>query len=543
MTVSSNPMTIPPAGVAPTPLPGPVGNPEAAGDDAASTGDFAELMEQTVSGEAGRAALSPAPFAVEGSKAPSDDGVDNVVAEEDDDMPAAEEAADEEDTDAEAPGWWMPASVGADIRNYKLDTNGDGETGADPRTKETPASETPPGVEDGASRAAPAARGEAADGNPTAARDGSSARLSSPGETNAGTGQPTPPASLPATGTPQPRQEVDTKDAGADLPDRTGDQADPEPLARTATGHALRTDVRADGVAMPDAAVAHEPRPADAAGTGGRIRIEYSNTEGEGWDCQAEADGEENGPPVVVPAAPDRAAYFAGRNSGLLRDARGRARADENNSTEVIDRKIITEVTGRVGIEPAKSVAHMPADFATAPAPTSGPVVSGANGGGVSHGVEAASLVEKVIEAAGGLAGTRQGRVTVEVDLEQAGPVSVEVSLRDGRLHAVFRSDSQTMRESLALAWRQHGARPAEAGLSWAEPQIIPSRPSSNENPDTGGFQEQAGFQSGGERQPRPGGPPQAPGKTDRLPHGKNASSPAETPGGRMKPRLLSAIA
>ncbi|OAM88624.1 flagellar hook-length control protein FliK [Termitidicoccus mucosus] len=551
MTVSAN-IPVLPAEMAPPALPVTPGNPEAAGDGGATAhDDFEGLMEQVASGENGRPAVPAATSAIEDAGAPCDEDADGVAKEEDD-------SSAEEKNAPMMPGLWMPGAVADDSGSHGLDTlvAGSGDAGGDdgPQEGEADSLKMTPGPEgrDARARLLPDAGAPAIASDSVIPRGETFVHRISRRMTNADAGGMTELPPQPAAGTPPLRQATGGADAGtippdhAEIPDGSEIPADPKMPAQAERFPAAQAGIRADGVAVPDAGMARQPAPLMPAGvakpeTNLVSDIQIHNEEDGVW--QDEPDSGEAEPSATVAVTPDRAAYFAGRNFGLLRGAGGRADAAENNTPEPVDNKHLGGNGKQVGIESAKSAVHMSADSATASVPLPGPAVSGVQGGNVSSGVEAVRLVEKVIEAADGLAGTHQGKVTVEVDLEHAGPVSVEVSLRDGQLHAVFRSDSQTMRESLALAWRQHGARAADSALPWAEPQIVPSRPSGNGNMDTGGFQEQAGFHSGEERQPRPGGTPHAPDEPGPFSRKRKESSPEITTGERTRTRLLATTA
>ncbi len=82
----------------------------------------------------------------------------------------------------------------------------------------------------------------------------------------------------------------------------------------------------------------------------------------------------------------------------------------------------------------------------------------------------AVRLVERVAEVAELVRDTPTERVTLKIDLDEAHRVEVRVSMREGRVHAEFRSDSAEVRTALSSAWETFTARPEANSRVWAEP-------------------------------------------------------------------------
>ncbi len=94
---------------------------------------------------------------------------------------------------------------------------------------------------------------------------------------------------------------------------------------------------------------------------------------------------------------------------------------------------------------------------------SSGPVVG-------EHASAAVRLVERVAEVAELMRDTPADRVTLKLDLDETHRVEVRVLMREGRVHAEFRSDSTEVRSALSSAWSDFTAK-REAGTPiWAQP-------------------------------------------------------------------------
>jgi hypothetical protein len=98
----------------------------------------------------------------------------------------------------------------------------------------------------------------------------------------------------------------------------------------------------------------------------------------------------------------------------------------------------------------------------------------------------AVRLVERVTEAAERLSSRPADRIDLRIDLDDTRRVDVRISMRDGRVHTDFRSDSAEVRTALASAWDGFVRGRDGAEQRWAAPVFassspgqLPSQPSS----------------------------------------------------------------
>lgn len=116
--------------------------------------------------------------------------------------------------------------------------------------------------------------------------------------------------------------------------------------------------------------------------------------------------------------------------------------------------------------------------------------------------------LERVIQATDTSRAAERGAVNLRLDFGPAGPLSVHITLREGRVHTLFRSDSPEVRDSLAHAWNHFVQSGENAALPLAEPVMLPLRAAQpaagtgettrfGDSPAQGGADGQAGRQAG----------------------------------------------
>jgi hypothetical protein len=82
----------------------------------------------------------------------------------------------------------------------------------------------------------------------------------------------------------------------------------------------------------------------------------------------------------------------------------------------------------------------------------------------------ASRLVEQVSDAAEKLSAGGNGKVDLRIELEGNHHVDVHVSVRGGRVHADFRSDSPEVRAALSSAWEGFVHSREGVAQRWADP-------------------------------------------------------------------------
>jgi hypothetical protein len=85
--------------------------------------------------------------------------------------------------------------------------------------------------------------------------------------------------------------------------------------------------------------------------------------------------------------------------------------------------------------------------------------------------------VEAAMSAADRLAGSEQRSVNLQFSVGNA-DLSVRVELRDGTMHATFRTDSAELRSALAHEWQSVNSNPGDRSVRLAEPVFTSSNPS-----------------------------------------------------------------
>jgi len=143
---------------------------------------------------------------------------------------------------------------------------------------------------------------------------------------------------------------------------------------------------------------------------------------------------------------------------------------ENKNKVKVIDNNTIIKGEHNDGMMSAYGAESMSFVSATSlsvesPAATTSfaPVVG-------EHASAAVRLVERVAEVAELARDTPTDRVTLKLELDETHRVEVRVLMREGRVHAEFRSDSTEVRTALSTAWSDFSAKREAGAPIWAEP-------------------------------------------------------------------------
>lgn len=155
----------------------------------------------------------------------------------------------------------------------------------------------------------------------------------------------------------------------------------------------------------------------------------------------------------------------------------------------------------------------------------------------------AIKLVERVAEISDQVASRPTEQIKIELDLPDT-RIEIRLALRDGRLHADFRTDSADLRDALSHAWRDFASTQESSSARWAEPSFststapqpaTPAQPSSN----------QSGQSSlADQREPRRDAPTPSQNPAAPARHRTQSSSTPAPSGTRLdSSRLLSALA
>lgn len=297
---------------------------------------------------------------------------------------------------------------------------------------------------------------------------------------------PPPPPSPPSTGKDAPEAKVSVESA---MPRSSAQAAAPAALADT--------DATPVAAGLPAPATPAEAAAMDARGTPGGPSDGEAKTEtpastagssviavappstyrriGDGLTRTTGAGTRVARADTSEPSAP---AQFAG--NALPADGRTGvvASGEAEKTTQVTSVKELVGTRTNLGIESAEAPPHMPAETSATPLmpaglpPVAAPVAVEAN-----HASSALQAVEKVLDAVETTAQAGGSSVQLRLELGDAGPLTVQVSLREGQVHAVFRSDSAEMRELLAAAWSQQApGRDAPGAHAMADPDFRPLR-------------------------------------------------------------------
>ncbi|HEX2101131.1 MAG TPA: hypothetical protein VHF69_10730 [Candidatus Synoicihabitans sp.] len=139
--------------------------------------------------------------------------------------------------------------------------------------------------------------------------------------------------------------------------------------------------------------------------------------------------------------------------------------------TEVIHSQVVDPALRAIGIDPAKVTANM-----EIVAPKASTVLSDASADETAtFSAGATRAIEQVLHTAELMRGADRTGVNLRLDFGESGPLSVHITLREGRVHTLFRSDSPELRETLTNAWNQFAQRPEFAAVL-EEPVLLPLR-------------------------------------------------------------------
>jgi hypothetical protein len=175
--------------------------------------------------------------------------------------------------------------------------------------------------------------------------------------------------------------------------------------------------------------------------------------------------------PVAALSAPP--ARIAGsEETPLVADTR-LGSADLEKYTQTIEQQLVIPVLRSLGIDPAKVSSTM--EFV---APDRSPLTAEVNSAEAppTFAAGAARTVEQVLHAADLMRASERSGVQLRLDFGESGPLNVQITLRQGRVHTFFRSDSADVRNTLAQAWDSFAHRGDIAVLPLAEPVMLPLR-------------------------------------------------------------------
>ncbi len=139
------------------------------------------------------------------------------------------------------------------------------------------------------------------------------------------------------------------------------------------------------------------------------------------------------------------------------------------NRSQVSANKSDADSLTVVGTGRAYEQAAMTPNPAFAATPTSAPARSVGDAAPVAP-TAAAKLIERVAEVAEHARSRPSEPISVRIDLDDTHRVDVRVSVRGGRVHADFRSDSPEVRAALSAAWNEFTRSREGADQRWAEP-------------------------------------------------------------------------
>ncbi len=158
---------------------------------------------------------------------------------------------------------------------------------------------------------------------------------------------------------------------------------------------------------------------------------------------------------------------------------------------ENVVQQIVKPALKAVGIDPAKVsavmefVAHEPAALTESADPADPATAAGAT-----------RAVEQVLRTADLMRSAERPGLNLRLDFGESGPLNVQITLRDGCVHALFRSDSPEIRDTIAQAWTAYAQRGEIGGLPLAEPVLLPLRAPANAVAETSRFAGSSGEQS-----------------------------------------------
>jgi hypothetical protein len=150
--------------------------------------------------------------------------------------------------------------------------------------------------------------------------------------------------------------------------------------------------------------------------------------------------------------------------------------------TEDIVGQLIKPVLQALGIDPAKVSSAM--EIVASDRSPSSAAGAGENEPALAAG--ASRTMEHVMRTAELMRATDRAGVQLRLDFGESGPLSVQITLRHGRVHTLFRSDSPELRDSIASAWTSFAQRSDSNGVSLAEPVLLPLRAAASAHSDGG---------------------------------------------------------
>jgi hypothetical protein len=153
------------------------------------------------------------------------------------------------------------------------------------------------------------------------------------------------------------------------------------------------------------------------------------------------------------------------------------------NVSQLLIKQLVEPALRALGIDPAKvatTMENVAPDASSADAAPAGGAVNSA------WAPSATRAMERVIQAAELMRATERPSLQLNLDFGDSGPLSVHISLRQGRVHTLFRSDSAELRDTIAQAWNTF-SKTVDSSVALAEPLLLPLRASSSQS-ETGKF-------------------------------------------------------
>ena len=183
-------------------------------------------------------------------------------------------------------------------------------------------------------------------------------------------------------------------------------------------------------------------------------------------------------PRWVVEGASDEAAPFAGSTGTTAAELP----APVQRISEAIVDQLVKPVLQALGIDPAKVASTM--EIVASDRSPSSAAGAGENEPALAAG--ASRTMEHVMRTAELMRAADRAGVQLRLDFGDSGPLSVQITLRQGRVHTLFRSDSPELRDSIANAWTSFAQRSDGNGVSLAEPVLMPLRAAASASSEGG---------------------------------------------------------
>lgn len=136
------------------------------------------------------------------------------------------------------------------------------------------------------------------------------------------------------------------------------------------------------------------------------------------------------------------------------------------------DSKVDASTSSSAGTARAYEQASMSSSSATFVAPAA--VARPSEATSAPAPAAAVRLVERVAEVAENLSANPSEPMSLSIQLDDTHRVDVRVTMRDGQVHAAFRSDSPEVRAALSSAWEGFVRSRDGAEQRWAEPVFAP---------------------------------------------------------------------